>query len=80
MDTTTKSLFEYEPQITTFYMNEIAEFIITEYDNKFKMKKIPYNIEQTDNPLLKSDKTGICKILFQLLDNLLMCIYLMNII
>lgn len=69
LDTTTTSLFDYEPQITMFYMKEIADYISTEYDNKLTIKKIPYFIEQAENPLIKSDKTGVCKILFQLLDN-----------
>ena len=69
LDTSINSIFDFEPRENSFYMAEIKDFIITEYENKFLMNKIPYTIEQNENPLIKSDKEGICKILYQLLDN-----------
>lgn len=69
LDTSTQSIFEYEPVITDFYLKEIRDTIYKEYDNQFKIKKIPYSIEIKDNPILKTDKTGLLRILFQLIDN-----------
>ena len=69
LDTSTQSIFEYEPVITDFYLKEIRDTIYKEYDNQFKIKKIPYSIEIKDNPILKTDKAGLLRILFQLIDN-----------
>ncbi|MBO4856983.1 MAG: HAMP domain-containing histidine kinase [Treponema sp.] len=69
LDTNTKSIFEFEPQISSFYLEEIKEVIIKEFDNTLKMKKIPYQIIMAENPILTSDKNAVIKILFQLLDN-----------
>ncbi len=63
------SLFEYEVNNSSFFMAEIKDFILAEYDNKFKMKMIPYSVEQFENPILHSDKAGLCRILMQLIDN-----------
>ena len=69
LDTSTQSIFEYEPVITDFYLKEIRDTIYKEYDNQFKIKKIPYSIKIKDNPILKTDKAGLLRILFQLIDN-----------
>lgn len=69
LNSSTKSLFEYEPQITTFYMSELNKYICTEYENKMKIKKISFSIEMPENPLIESDRNGLCRILFQLIDN-----------
>ena len=55
--------------ISEFYLNEIKDIIYKEYDNQLKIKKIPYSIEIKDNPILKTDKVGLLRILFQLIDN-----------
>ena len=69
LDNSTQSIFEYEPVITDFYLKEIRDTIYKEYDNQIKIKKIPYSIEIKDNPILKTDKAGLLRILFQLIDN-----------
>jgi len=69
LDTSTQSIFEYEPVISEFYLNEIKDIIYKEYDNQLKIKKIPYTMEMKENPIIKTDKNGLLRILFQLIDN-----------
>lgn len=63
------SLFTYEPDVSIFYLKEIEEYIQQEYTNRLLMKRIPLSIELQGNPLISSDKNGICRIFVQLLDN-----------
>ena len=69
LNTSTQSIFEYEPVISEFYLNEIKDIIYKEYDNQLKIKKIPYTMEMKENPIIKTDKNGLLRILFQLIDN-----------
>lgn len=69
LNNSTKAIYEYEPSLTTFYSQEIKDFILTEYENKFQINHIPYEITITTNTLVKTDKDGIFHILYQLLDN-----------
>jgi|GEM_PF-365769 len=69
MEEGTKAVFEYDPTIEPFYRNEVIDFIEQEYTNKLKLNRIPLTIESEGNPLIKSDRDGIFRILRQLMDN-----------
>ena len=62
-------IFDYDYVEKTFYRKDIEKFVFEEYNNRFIIEKIPFNIEAEGNPIIKSDYDGICRILRQLLDN-----------
>ena len=62
-------IFDYDYVEKTFYRKDIEKFVFEEYNNRFIIEKIPFNIEAEGNPIIKSDFDGICRILRQLLDN-----------
>lgn len=69
INVSSSALFEYEPNISAFYLKELEEYILQEYSNKFRVNRIPFTVETSGNPLINSDKSGICRMLCQLLDN-----------
>ena len=69
MEEGTTAVFEYDPEVEPFYREEIIKFIDKEYSNKLRMNRIPYNLKSEGNPIIKSDKDGIFRILRQLMDN-----------
>ena len=69
MEEGTTAVFEYDPEVEPFYREEIIKFIDKEYSNKLRMNRIPYSLESEGNPIIKSDKDGIFRILRQLMDN-----------
>lgn len=69
MEEETAEIFEYDPDIEAFYREEIIKYIDSEYKNKLNIKRIPYSVESEGNPIIKSDREGIFRILRQLMDN-----------
>ena len=63
------TVFEYEPKIARFYLKELENYVIEEYTNRLNMKRIPFSVDVQGNPMLNSDKDGICRVLGQLIDN-----------
>ena len=63
------TVFEYEPKIALFYLKELEVYVIEEYTNRLNMKRIPFTVDVQGNPLVNSDRDGICRVLGQLLDN-----------
>lgn len=60
---------DFEPEIKSFYLNELKKFLEEEYGRRLELLKIPYVFEVDHNAILKSDKNGICRILSQLMEN-----------
>ena len=69
LESASKGVVVFEPKIETFYLTEIEEFIKREYDNRLNVLRIPYKIDMKSRVMITSDKTGIIRILVQLLDN-----------
>ena len=69
IETTSKGLVDFEPEEQTFYLKELQEFLTGEYENRLKVLRIPYSFDLESNLLIKSDKSGICRILSQLMEN-----------
>jgi signal transduction histidine kinase len=69
LESASKGVVVFEPRIETFYLTEIEEFIKREYDNRLNVLRIPYKIDMKSRVMITSDKTGIIRILVQLLDN-----------
>ena len=61
--------FDFEPEINSFYVGEIVDFINDEYGNRLNVHRIPYEIECTAFAMIKSDKSGLTRILSQILEN-----------
>ena len=69
VDTANVTIFDYDPKKKPFYRDEIKDFIEEEYSNRLKVGRIPFSIESEGNPLIDSDKDGVCRILRQFMDN-----------
>lgn len=69
IQTSTEGLVDFEPNPKTFYSTEIKEYIEDEYTNRFKVLKIPWEVECINKTLISSDKSGILRILSQFLEN-----------
>lgn len=67
--TSSDALVEFEPNIESFYLSEIIDVIKEEYSTRLEVLRIPYVFELKENMIIKSDKAGICRILFQLMEN-----------
>ena len=69
LESASKGVVVFEPKIESFYLTEIEEFIKREYDNRLNVLRIPYKIDMRSRVMINSDKSGITRILVQLLDN-----------
>lgn len=69
LESASKGVVVFEPKIESFYLTEIEEFIKREYDNRLNVLRIPYKIDMKSRVMINSDKSGITRILVQLLDN-----------
>lgn len=69
LESASKGVVVFEPKIEPFYLSEIEEFIKREYDNRLNVLRIPYKIDMKSRVMINSDKSGITRILVQLLDN-----------
>ena len=69
METTSTGMVDFEPEINSFYVGEIVDFINDEYGNRLNVHRIPYEIECTAFAMIKSDKSGLTRILSQILEN-----------
>ena len=63
------TVVNFTPEIKTFYLEEIRIFLEEEYSNRLNMLRIPYSFRMDHNAMMKSDKSGICRILSQIMDN-----------
>lgn len=69
MDSSAKPEVDIKSVITTFYLEEIESIIRREYTGRMEMLHIPFEIKCENNPMITSDRDGIVRILFQLLEN-----------
>ncbi len=69
IDQASGTVVNFTPEIDSFYIEELKVFLEEEYSNRLKMLSIPYSFEVGHNAIVKSDKSGICRILSQLMDN-----------
>lgn len=68
IDASTASV-SYEPEIEAFYLADFASLIREEYTQRLELARIPFEVECDGNPLVKSDRFGILRILYLLVDN-----------
>ena len=69
LDSASKGVVVFEPSVESFYLTEIEDFIKREYDNRLNVLRIPYRIDMKSRVMISSDKSGICRIITQLLEN-----------
>ena len=69
IDKASSGVVDFEPEIKSFYLNDLKKFLEEEYGRRLELLKIPYEFEVSHNAILKSDKNGICRILSQLMEN-----------
>ena len=69
LDSASKGVVVFEPNIETFYLTEIEKFIKAEYDNRLNVLRIPLTIETKSDVMINSDKDGINRILTQFMEN-----------
>jgi signal transduction histidine kinase len=60
---------DFEPVVNGFYLNELEKFLHEEYDSRLELLRIPFSVEVSGNSIVKSDKSGICRVLSQLMEN-----------
>lgn len=69
LDSASKGVVVFEPNIETFYLTEIGKFIKQEYDNRLNVLRIPLNVEMKSDVMISSDRDGINRILTQFMEN-----------
>ena len=69
LDSASKGVVVFEPVKEAFYLSEIEDFIKREYDNRLNVLRIPYEIDMRSRVMINSDRTGILRILTQLMEN-----------
>ena len=69
LDSASKGVVVFEPVKEAFYLTEIEDFIKREYDNRLNVLRIPYEIDMRIRVMINSDRTGILRILTQLMEN-----------
>jgi signal transduction histidine kinase len=69
INTSSTGMVDFEPKIQAFYINEVEEYIREEYSNRLEVQRIPLEIDCCHNAMINSDKSGILRILTQLMEN-----------
>ena len=59
----------YEPLISNFYLEDVKKRIVDDFDNRLRIKEIPFQIEISGNPLVAGDFEAIIRCLNQLMEN-----------
>lgn len=69
IDKASGGFVDFEPEISSFYLTELTDFLSEEYGKRLDVLRIPYKFEVADNAMIRSDKNGLCRILSQLMEN-----------
>lgn len=69
INTSSTGMVDFEPKTQAFYINEVEEYIREEYSNRLEVQRIPLEIDSCQNAMINSDKSGILRILTQLMEN-----------
>jgi len=69
IDKASGGVVDFEPEIDSFYLDELKDFLEEEYAKRLEVLRIPYKVEVESNAMIKSDKSGLCRILSQLMEN-----------
>ena len=69
IDKASGGVVDFEPEIKNFYLSELTDFLTEEYGKRLEVLRIPHEFTVDSNSMIKSDKTGLCRILSQLMEN-----------
>ena len=69
IDKASGTVVDFKPEIHSFYLKELTDHLEEEYSNRLKVLQIPYEFHLSGNAMINSDKSGILRILAQLMDN-----------
>lgn len=69
MDKSAEYGVDYEPKVSSFYLEELMELVKKEYAGRAELLHIPFETVCENNPLVTSDKDGIFTIVSQLMEN-----------
>ena len=69
IENSSKGIVNFEPRIESFYLQELLTFLNEEFGKRLEILRIPFEPEMGHNAMVKSDKSGICRILSQLMEN-----------
>lgn len=69
IETTATGMVDFIASPAKFYINEIVEFINQEYSNRLAMLHIPCKIDCSTEAMIDTDKSGLIRILSQIMDN-----------
>ena len=59
----------FSPDIGTFYLRDIKARLEDDFDNRLKIRDIPFNIEMSGDPMVSSDFEAIIRCLTQFMEN-----------
>ncbi|MBR1797623.1 MAG: HAMP domain-containing histidine kinase [Clostridiales bacterium] len=59
----------YEPTIGSFYLEDIKTRVMEDFGNRLKVSAIPFEVEQSGNPMVTSDLEAIIRCVFQVMEN-----------
>ena len=59
----------YQPEIEPFYLRELADLTRREFSGQMQLSRVPFTVTCSGNPLIRSDKYGLFRIISQLIGN-----------
>lgn len=59
----------YEPEMEEFYLKDLETLVKEEYSQRMELARIPFRVERDGDPLIRSDRYGILRIISLLMDN-----------
>lgn len=69
IETSASAASSYTPEITSFYISEMAKIISGEYTERMNISHIPFDVECRSEHIMNSDLYGLVRIVSQLIEN-----------
>ncbi|MBQ5990703.1 MAG: HAMP domain-containing histidine kinase [Oscillospiraceae bacterium] len=69
IETSASAASSYTPEITSFYISEMAKIISGEYTERMNISHIPFAVECRSEHIMNSDLYGLVRIVSQLIEN-----------
>ena len=69
IETSASAASSYTPEITSFYISEMAKIISGEYTERMNLSHIPFAVECRSEHIMNSDLYGLVRIVSQLIEN-----------
>jgi len=69
IETSATAQSSYTPEISSFYISELAKLISGEYSERMKISHIPFEVKCSSGHIMNSDLYGLVRIVSQLIEN-----------